>query len=99
LENVALDTDQLILNFNNTKTSIGGEFCRGVTAHAQEIREQSDSLEEQIVAYKAQVAENADQAVNDLDLIIHVATEADDQLEKASKSCDYYGCCVYCLLT
>ena len=85
LENVILDTDQLILDYNNTKASIGGEFCKGHTPHAKKIREQADYLEEQIVVYKAPIEKNCNQAVDDLNQLIYVVTEADDQMEKASK--------------
>ncbi len=93
------ETNQLILEFNNTKASVGGDFCSGASAYAQEIRGQIDNLDEQMKTYKTSLDETAHQAVNDLDLIIHVDTEADDQLEKASTSCENSESCTYSSLT
>jgi hypothetical protein len=86
LENVKLNTDQLILDYNNTKTRIGGEFCKGDQDHAEKIREQTDIVEEKMLAYKGSVDENVDQAVYDLDRIILVANEVDNQIDTASQS-------------
>ncbi len=91
LESVKLNTDQLILDYNNTKTRIGGEFCKGDMDYAKQIREQTDIVEEQILAYKLPVDDTADQAVNDLDHIILVVNEFDNQLDTASRS-RYFNC-------
>jgi len=83
LENVKLNTDQLILDYNHTKTRIGGEFCKGDQDYAKKIREQTDIVEEKMLAYKGPVDENVDQAVYDLDHIILVANEVDNQIDTA----------------
>ncbi len=81
-----LNTDELILDYNNTKTRIGMEFCKGDQDYAKKIREQTAILEEKILAYKGPVDENVDQAVDDLDHIILVANEVDNQIDTASQS-------------
>lgn len=81
-----LNTDQLILDYNNTKTRIGGEFCKGDRDFAKKIREQTDVVEEKILAYKGPVDEIVDQAVHDLDHIILVANEVDNHIDTASQS-------------
>ena len=81
-----LNTDELILDYNNTKTRIGMEFCKGHQDYAKKIREQTAILEEKILAYKGTVDENVDQAVDDLDHIILVANEVDNQIDTASQS-------------
>lgn len=82
-EDVKNDKNELLTDFNKTKTATAGHFCNGDGTHAQAIREHFDTLLTEIHDLNDMVDANVDNFQHDLTKVITMAQDVDESLYSA----------------